>query len=186
MRKRLRQSHIPFNALFLGYHVPSIYEDDFHAVDLLSAILADGESSRLYREIEYTQQIASETEAFIDEGELSSMLYVYGVAQNGKVTPKQLERALLEEIRKVAEEGVEERELEKVKNRRITRIIHALQSISNRAERLAYFGGIFNDADLAFREAKLYEPITIHDIQRVARKYLLDAKPNALAYEVSK
>ena len=183
MRKRLRQSHIPFNALFLGYHVPSIHDSDFHAMDLLSAILADGESSRLYRAIEYTQQIASETEAFIDEGELSSMLYVYAVAQNGRVTPKKLERSLLEEIRKVAEDGVDERELQKVKNRRITRIVHALQSVSNRAERLAYFGALFDEPDLAFREAKLYEPITPEDIRRVARTYLLHAKPNVIAYE---
>jgi hypothetical protein len=35
---------------------------------------------------------------------------------------------------------------------------------------------------LAFREADVYEPITTDDIQRVAKKYLLDAEPNAVEY----
>jgi predicted Zn-dependent peptidase len=184
-RRRIRNAIVPFNAVFLGYHGPSIYDADIYPLDLLTAILAEGESSRLYQELEYTLEIASEAECFIDEGELGSLIYLYAVGQNRKVKPEELERGLLEAIRKVAEEGVSEREVEKVKNRKVTRIAHGLQSISNRAERLAYFEALFHDPMLTFREADLYDAITPEDIRRVAKRYLLDAQPTVVEYEVA-
>src|SRR5690606_27910793 len=57
---RQRSPIIPFNAVFLGYHTPSLHHRDSYAMELLAAILSDGESSRLYRSLEYTQEIASE------------------------------------------------------------------------------------------------------------------------------
>jgi predicted Zn-dependent peptidase len=182
----LKQEIIPFNAVFLGYHAPSIYDHDSHVLDLLSSILTEGESSRLYQALEYEQEIASEAECMVDDGELGSLFYVYAIGQNNKVTCAQLEKSLRAEIAEIAEHGVTERELEKVKNKKMTRIIHGLQSISNRAERLAYFAGLFNDPELAFSEAQLYASITPADIQRVAKRYLLDAEPNVLRYEVAR
>ncbi len=176
----------PFNAVFLGYHIPSIHEGDIHALDLLTSILTDGESSRLYQALEYTQQIASEAESFIDEGELGSMFYVYALAQNSRVSPQQLEQSLRAEIARVADEGVSERELEKVKNRKMTRIVHGLQAISSRAERLAYYAAMFGKPDLAFREADLYASVTPADIQRAARNYLVGSAPNVIEYTLSK
>jgi predicted Zn-dependent peptidase len=185
-RRSLESEIAPFNAIFLAYHVSAIHESDIHALELLSSILADGESSRLYQTLEYDEEIASEAEAFIDDGELGSLFYIYAVAQNAKVTPERLEASLRREVARVAGEGVSERELEKVKNRKVTRIIHALQSISNRAERLAYFAALFDEPMLAFREAELYAGVTAEDVQRVARQYLLDAEPDVVEYRTVK
>lgn len=185
-RRTITGDIFPFNAVFLGYHVPSIHEEDIHALDLLTAILTDGESSRLYQSLEYTQQIASEAESFIDEGELGSIFYVYAVAQDNKVTPRRLEDSLRAEIARLAEQGIDPRELQKVKNRKMTRIVHGLQGISNRAERLAYYDAMFAQPDLAFREPDLYASVTPADIQRVAQTYLSAAEPNAVEYVVAK
>lgn len=185
-RRRVTGSIFPFNAIFLGYHVASIYDPDFPALELLASILADGESSRLYGALEYDQEIASEAEAFIDEGEIGSMFYIYAVAQNNRVTPAQLERSLHAEITRLADDGATERELRKSKNRKMTRIVHGLQAISSRAERLAYYAAMFGDPGLAFHEAELYESVTPEDIRRVARKYFSGPEPNAIEYVVAK
>lgn len=185
-RRRVNGNIFPFNAVFLGYHAASIYDEDFPALELLVSILADGESSRLYAALEYEQEIASEAEAFIDEGEIGSMFYIYAVAQNNRITPAQLERSLRAEITRFAEEGATERELRKSKNRRMTRIVHGLQAISSRAERLAYYAAMFGDPGLAFHEADLYESVTSEDIRRVARKYFAGPEPNAIEYVVTK
>jgi len=185
-RRHIKSTIAPFNAVFLAYHAPSVYQKDIHALDILASIMADGESSRLYQTLEYEQEIASEAEAFIDDGELGSLFYIYAVAQSAKVTAEMLEQALRREITRIAEEGVSERELRKVKNRKVTRVVHALQSVSNRAERLAFFAALFNDPTLAFREAELYAGVTTDDVQRVARTYLLEAEPDVVEYEVVK
>jgi predicted Zn-dependent peptidase len=179
---RQYSSIIPFNAVFLGYHTPSLHHRDSYAMELLAAILSDGESSRLYRSLEYTQEIASECECFLDEGELGSMFYLYAVGQNARITPARLREALLAEVETIARDGVTERELQKVKNQKLTRIARALQSVSTRAERLAWFTAMFDDPSLAFREADLYAPVTVDDIRDVARRYLGTAAPNVIEY----
>jgi predicted Zn-dependent peptidase len=184
--RKERSPIIPFDAVFLGYHTPSLYERDSYAMELLAAILSDGESSRLYRSLEYTQEIASESECFIDEGELGSIFYLYAVGQNTRIGPERLRAALLAEVESIARDGVSQRELEKVKNQKLTRIARSLQSISSRAERLAWFTAMFDDPSLAFREADLYAPIGVDDIRDVACRYLRDASPNIIEYRRGK
>ena len=183
-RRRVHSSIIPFNAAFLGYHTPGLYDADIYPLELLVTILADGESSRFYRALEYEQEIASETECFVEEGELGSLMYIYAIGQTADVTTEQLERSLLAEIRRIADEGVTERELQKSKNRKMTTVVSALQSVSTRTERLAWYKALFDDPALAFSEASLYEAITVDDIQRVARVWLADAEPCVVEYVV--
>jgi len=174
----------PFNAVFLGWHAPAIGAADLRALDVLADALAEGESSRLYRALEYEQEIASDVDVLVDEGEVGSLLYIYAVGQQTDVTVLQLEKAIRHEIERVATEGIATRELEKVINRKMTRIAHSLQSISSRAERLAWFASLYGDATLAFREADLYAHLTVEDIRRVATEYLTSVEPNVVAYEL--
>ncbi|HVK40513.1 MAG TPA: hypothetical protein VNA88_18425, partial [Candidatus Kapabacteria bacterium] len=127
------------------------------------------------------QEIASETECFVEEGELGSLLYVYAIGQTAENTPEQLQASLMAEIAKVADEGITERELMKAKNRKMTSVVSALQSVSTRTERLAWYSAIFDDPALAFHEADLYEPVTVDDVRRVARRWLT-AEPNVVEY----
>ncbi len=173
---------IAHHAAFVAWHVPSLRDADNPACDLLTGILGDGESCRLFRELEYDLEIANETGCYLDEGELGSLLVVYAVAQSNRTSPERLTEALIAVVRKIAEDGVTERELEKARNRKMTSITHALQSVSSRAERLAICAALLDNPALAFSEAELYSSVTADDVQRVARQYLCDAQPNVVEY----
>lgn len=178
----LKERTIAHHAAFVAWHAPSLRDADNPACDLLTGILGDGESCRLFRALEYDLEIASETGCYLDEGELGSLLVAYAVAQNNRVSPERLTQSLIAAIHEVAEHGVTERELEKARNRKMTSITHALQSVSNRAERLAICATLLNDPSLAFSEAELYNSVTADDIQRVAQQYLGKTQPNVVEY----
>ncbi|MBK8909965.1 MAG: insulinase family protein [Chlorobi bacterium] len=178
----LNDRAIAHHAAFLAWHVPSLRHADNPACDLLTGILGDGESCRLFRTLEYEMEIASETGCYLDEGELGSLMVAYAVAQSNRIPPGSLTQALIAAVRDIAENGVTERELEKARNRKMTSITHSLQSVSNRAERLAMCAALLNDPALAFAEAELYDSVTADDIQRVAREYLCNAQPNVVEY----
>ena len=50
-RKRVNEANVPLDALYLAFHMPGRGEPNYHAIDLLSDVLANGQSSRLYRKI---------------------------------------------------------------------------------------------------------------------------------------
>lgn len=183
-RRVIRREIVPFNAVFMGWHAPPFGHHDLRALDLLGDVLAEGESSRFYRALEYEKEIASEADFLLDEGELGSMIYLYAVAADRSVAASELEEGILEEVERVARKGVSDRELMKVIHRKATRIAHSLQSISSRAERLALFGALYDDPMLAFREADLYTTITAADVQRVAAEYLTSFHPSVVEYEL--
>lgn len=184
-RQRIADPMIPLNAVFLGWHVPNLHSPDLHALELLGGILADGESSRLYLALEYDPLLASETAAFIDEGEIGSSFCAYAIAQNNRVRPARLERALREQIEMIATTGPTEQELEKAKNRKISAVVHGLQSVTNRAERMAYFGAVGDDPSLTWHEAGAYEKITAQDVREVAERYLASVEPSVVEYVLS-
>ncbi|KXK53326.1 MAG: M16B family peptidase [Chlorobi bacterium OLB7] len=109
-------------------------------------------------------------------------MVAYAVLPKATASPGSLTQALIAAVRDIAENGVTERELEKARNRKMTSITHSLQSVSNRAERLAMCAALLNDPALAFAEAELYDSVTADDIQRVAREYLCNAQPNVVEY----
>lgn len=172
----------PLNAVFMGWHVPDLHSFDLRALELLAGILADGESSRFYLGLEYDPMIASETAAFIDEGEIGSTFCVYAIAQNNRIRPARLERGLLEQIEKMAATGPTGQELQKAKNRKISAVVHGLQSVTNRAERMAYFAAVCDDPSLTWHEAQTYEEITVRDIRNAAERYLASARPSIVRY----
>ena len=176
-RQRVVDPITPLNATFVGWHVPGSESHDLYALELLGIILGSGDSSRFRLALEYDPLIASEASAFIDEGELGSIFCAYAVAQNNRISPHQLEESILCEIRRVTIEGITERELTKVKNRKTTSIAQSLLSISERAERIARHTALFNDPSLAWNEADLYEQITVDDIISVAENYLCAVEP---------
>lgn len=183
-RRRVGRDILPFNAVFMGWHAPSLDNRDLRALDILGDILAEGESSRFYRALEYEKEIASEADFLLDEGELGSMILLYAVGSDREVRVEDLEEGIMEEIERVAREGVTDRELRKVIHRKATRIAHSLQSISNRSERLALFSALYGDPMLAFREADLYASITVADVQRVAVEYMTSFQPSVVEYEL--
>lgn len=182
-RRRVRRDILPFNGVFMGWHAPALGHRDLRALDILGDVLAEGESSRFYRALEYEKEIASEADFLLDEGELGSMIYLYAVGSDRDVTVEDLEEGIMEEISRVARKGVTQRELQKVIHRKATRIAHSLQSISNRSERLALFSALYGDPMLAFREADMYASITADDVQRVASEYMTSFEPSVVEYE---
>lgn len=183
-RHRVIDPITPLNAVFLGWHAPDLRSADLRALELLAAILADGESSRFYLALEYDPLIASETAAFIDEGEIGSSFCAYAIAQNNRVRPGRLEEALLAQIADIASEGPTAHELEKAKNRKISSVVHGLQSVSNRAERMAYFAATFDDPSLTWREAEIYDALTVRDVRDAAERYLASASPSVVEYAI--
>lgn len=181
-RRREQSKLIPFNGVFLGWHAPSILLPDLMCLEILASILADGESSRFYLTMEYDPMIASETGAYVEEGDLGSTFCVYAMAQSKNISTQQLEDALLTQIRMIASNGITARELEKAKNRKISTVVQSLQSVSNRAERMAWFAATHNDPSLAWKEAQAYEEITTDDIQRAANQYLVSHNASVVEY----
>ncbi|HSP96546.1 MAG TPA: pitrilysin family protein [Candidatus Dormibacteraeota bacterium] len=164
-----RPAQLPFVAM--AYHVPNLQSPDASALEVLSAILAGGDSARLHDELVYRSRLARSVGVSYDYTAIDPGLFtVYAQPLPGR-TAAQSEAALGREIERIRRESPSPRELEKAKNGIESSFVFAQDS-------LFYQGMLLGEYELAgdWRRIDDYLPgvraVSADDIRRVAQAYL--------------
>lgn len=165
-RKLELEREVPLNAIYKAYHTVSRGDANFHATEILADVLSGSKSSRLYQELVKEQKIFADIHAYF-LGDLDESLIVI----EGKILPEHsmeiANSAIETALKKVSENILEERELEKVKNKIESALIFGEMSIANKALNLAYFE-MLGDASMINSQKKAYEKIKPPQIKKLA------------------
>lgn len=159
--------------LLMGYHKPAQKDKDQTVIELLSSILADGRTSRLYERLVKKDKAAVMTFAFpgLPGNKYPGLILVGGIPAKGK-TSADIETVILEEIEKLKNEKVSVDELNKVKTQAKADIIRSLDSNLGMAINLARYQVNTGDWRNLFRQIDAISAVTPDDIQNAAKKYL--------------
>ena len=154
-----------------SYRTPSMKTRDARVLDMISTILSDGKSSRLYKKIVDDKKMALQIGAFSYSQEDYGMYIIYGMPQ-GENTATDLVREIDEEIVKLQTELISEKDLQKLKNIYDNNYVNSNSSVEGVAENLASFYLLYGDVNLINTEIDMYRSITREEIRDIAKKYL--------------
>lgn len=171
---------VPQNQLYMVFHSCGRMHPDFYATDLLSDILANGESARLSARLVHDQKIFSELNAYVT-GNLDPGLFVITGKPHQDVDMDQAEDMLWKETQNLVANKVADRELQKVKNRVEATKTFSESNLLARAMNLAYYE-LQGDADLYNRQTEAYARVQSDDIQRIAGDVFRRANASILHY----
>lgn len=174
--------NVPFPAVAITYLAPNSKDKDVPALKIAETILSNGESSRLYQELVYKQQIAQEAAFNGDIRADRGLLYFYAIASEGK-TAEELEKSLLAELLKIQSSPVSANELAKAKNQLITKTLQEREQNDGKAiaiERAITYQG---DANAVNTDIQQLQAVTIADVQRVMKKYFTDKNRVVIYYQ---
>ena len=156
--------------LGVAYKTPASTHDDYYALTLLSDILSSGNSSRLYSSLVDQQQLASTV--FVNYGEsFDPMLFAIYAVTARNVRPEKLETAIYAELDKIIKEGVTEKELQKVKNKKLIEFYNQVETINGKSNNLCTYEVFFGDYRKMFEAPERFNKVSVADIQRVAETY---------------
>ena len=171
---------VPLNAVFKVYHMCGRQDADYQATDLISDLLANGKSSRLYRSLVKEKGLFTNVQSFVTGDIHPGMLSVFGYLADG-VSPEAGDAAIVEELEKLKTEALSEEELQKVKNRVESILVYSDINVLDRAMNLAYYE-LLGDAGGLNKELEKYLRVKPADIQRVANDVLLETNASTLYY----
>jgi predicted Zn-dependent peptidase len=154
-----------------SYRTPSMKTRDARVLDMISTILSDGKSSRLYKKIVDDKKMALQIGAFSFNQEDYGMYILYGMPQ-GENTAADVLREIDEEIVKLQTELISENDLQKLKNKYDNTYVNSNSSVEGVAENLASFYLLYGDVNLINTEIEMYRSITREEIRDIAKKYL--------------
>lgn len=172
---------IQLPAVIQGYRIPEQTHPDYYAMDLLATVLSGGESSRMYKRIVDDEQLALAVFNFAFGLEHYGLSINYGIANMG-VDPSDLEAVMDEEVEKVKNELITEREYQKLINQKESQFVSQNASMAGIAENLATYHLFYGDANLINNIIQKYRAVSREDIQRVAQKYLNKERRVVLYY----
>ncbi len=158
-------------ALYMGYKIPGASSEDIDALDLLSSVLSDGKSSRLYQKIVYGNKSAKSVTSFLYDNELAGLFIVSSTGFKSS-NLDELEKQLTEEINKLKTDLVTDQELEKAKNSAEADYTNRLQTTMGKADMLAEYWTFHKNTNLVNTRIKDFLNVTPQQLMDAAKKYL--------------
>lgn len=167
LREHIQEANVPIDAIFLAFHMVDRLHPDYYVTDLLSDVLSNGPSSRLFRRLLKEKQLFSSIDCYIS-GTIDAGLFIIEGKPAEGVSLEQAESAIWAELHELTAAPIPETELEKWKNKVESILVFSELSVLSKAQNLAFFE-LIGDAELINSEAKLYQQITTADLHRVAQ-----------------
>ena len=181
LQHKIKPSNVPVDALYLAFHAPGRMEKDYYISDLLSDVLSNGASSRLYRRLLKEQKIFNDIDAYITGNIDPGLLIIEGKPADG-ISLEEAEAAIWKELEELKNNAITKNELQKLKNKIESTLIFSESNILNKAINLAFFE-LLGDANLINQEAARYQEITTLDIQQMAQKIFTKENCSELYYK---
>ncbi len=169
--RTVHEPNTPLPAVMMSWHVPPDNHADTPALSVLQTVLAAGESSRLYENVVYREQLAQDAAAFLDTKQGTGNLIVYAILAGGK-TVAAGEAALTREVARFRDAPVSAAELAEAKNQILTAAIRSRETAEGKAQLIASSVIVDGDPHAADRQLAAIAAVTAADVQRVARRYL--------------
>lgn len=171
--KRVKEydANIQLPALLLAHKTPSMKERDSKILDVISTILSNGKSSRLYKKMVDTKKEALQVFSFARTLEDYSV-YNIGAIPVGKTSLSTLQKSMDEEILKMQTELISDEDLQKVRNIFENNFVRSNSGVEGIANSLARNYMLVGDTNRINKELEIINSITKEEIRAVAKKYL--------------
>jgi zinc protease len=181
--------HARVPAVVVGWPAPTRHTPEWYALGMLDAVLTGGQSCRLQLDLVKGRQSVIQYEAnpgwpfaslndFKDPGEYAAFLLYKPTYK-----PDQIVDQLQEEIDKIAKEGVDDAELQRVKAMLRFQKVTGLQSSLERAKLLGQYELLDGKPEMVDQDFTNLFAVTSSQIQAVAKKYLTAARRDVLAIQ---
>lgn len=175
---------VPQKAIYMTFHMPERAHQDYYAIDLLSDILGRGNSSRLYKKLVLEKQMMTNISASVTGSFLPGLVVISGRISDG-FDFKEVEEEINKVIKELQQNGLDDLELEKVKNQAEASIEFGRIEVLERCIALAY-ADLLGDTELVNTELESILKINAEDIKNQANKILIDANCAVLYYDTNK
>lgn len=173
--------NVQLPAVYIGYKIPGTISPEIYALELVSMILGDGKSSRLYRNLVYEKKLAKSAGCFIWDNEIGGMLIISSTGFKN-TSGNELEQAITETVSGLLNDPPTDKELEKVKNAIENDYVNNMQTVMGKADALANYWTYFKNTELINTAINEYLKITKEEILSAVKKYIVSDNRVVLNY----
>jgi predicted Zn-dependent peptidase len=179
-RKQTVKADVPLDALYKAWHMPGRLSQPYYACDLITEIMGNGFSSRLYQKLVKEEQLFSGIQCYHTGSLDPGLLVVEGKVSEGK-SVEEADAAVAREMALLVSGGVTPEELQKAKNKITAMIEFEDMSVLSRANNLAFYE-LLGNANYINEELERYNAVTADMLHGTAATVLREENCSTLFY----
>jgi predicted Zn-dependent peptidase len=180
--RKVVEDEVSLPRLYMGFRSPVFGTEEYYVGSVCSAILGMKRGSRLYRSLVREKQIATDAASFTFDLTKGADLLIADVTARPGLPPEQLEEEVSNEIDAILADGVKAIEVERAVALIETDMIAAMQSASERADRLSMFATYFGHPELLNEQAERYRSVTSEQVSQFVQRRLIEQNRASLLY----
>ncbi len=179
-RRKVMKAAVPLDAFYKCWHMADRRDHRYYTTDLITDILGGSTSSRLFQSLVKDKKLFSNIECHHFGSMDTGLLAIEGKLVKG-VSPETAEDAVEKVLDSLRNAKVNDKELQKVKNKTESMMAFEDMGLMNRANSLAYYE-LLGDAALMNSELEKYNAVTTEEILAESRRIFDDKNSNTLYY----
>ena len=171
---------VPSTALYKVWHIGPRKSKDFYTLDLITDLLAGGESGRLHTKLVREKKLFSEINAYLTADIDPGLIIVQGKLMKG-VDIQLAEKSVNEVINGLLSRNDIKDEMEKVKNKFESSTVFSNTSILNKAANLSFFE-LLGDPGLINNEVHSYRNVSHESVMDAIERYFIPTNCCTIKY----
>ena len=177
---KLNKKNINEAYFLCGYHIPNFFNDDIPAIDVLSTILSDGESSILYQKIRNNNLVNSifASSYTPKHGGIFSLSFTLNPDKDFNNKLASIFKSLHEIFQNVIVNGFSEEDIEKAITLLVSEKVYEMETPEGLARRMGYIYSVSKNLDYDNVYYEKLKKITNKEIIEVVKKYILKENIN--------
>jgi len=175
------EKDVPSDALYKVWHIGPRNSKDFYTLDLITDLLAGGESGRLHTKLVREKKLFTEINAYITSDIDPGLIFVQGKLMKN-IDLQTADDAVNEVIEELKNDYIGIDEIEKVKNKFESSTVFGNTSILNKAINLSFYE-LLGDAGFINREVEEFRKVTIDDVAESTKRYFTSENSSTLFYK---
>lgn len=169
-RRKTVRRNVPSPLLHMTFPIVSRNHPDFPACDMISDVLANGHSSRFYRNLVEGKRLFTSLDAYVSGRIDTGQLIIAGMPAEG-VDIRTAEQSVWEELDRLCHEPVPSDEIQKVKNKFVSAAAMDLTDYQHCAAEMAYLE-MLGSAEAINQQVDSYANVSQQQLLRVCRQVL--------------
>lgn len=174
------ERNVPADMICKAYHMPDRMNENYMVCDLISDLLSNGNSARLYRTLVQEMNLFSDINAYIS-GDIDEGLFIVRGKLNEGVSIELANDIIIQEISKLITEPIKDYEMEKVKNKYESNYVFSEINYLNKATNIAYYE-LLNRAEDINLEVEKYRAVTQNRVKQIAEILFRPENSSTLYY----
>ncbi len=170
--EKIIERNIKESYLAISYRIPPMVHEDTPALEVLGAILGDGESSRLQQQLKYKKGIVTNSSTYLFTPGEEGLFVIFSTLKERDYRPAT--KAIQDELARLLKEGTKDWEMTKAKNMIKASYVYAAETVQGAARQLGNYQTLTGDPLFIDKFLNNVDRVTGEDVKKVLQKYIVD------------